>query len=68
MNDHQPHAGRVDAVLRGGPFDGERIWVNALVEIVRDDRGVRYVYWPSGETDDEYPTLLKYVIGRSELA
>jgi hypothetical protein len=68
MGDQQPHAGRVDAVFRGGPFDGEKIWINALTEVARDDRGTRYVYTPSGETDDEFPTLLKYVVARSEPA
>ncbi len=54
--------------MRGGPFDGEKIWINALTEVVRDERGARYVYTPSGATDDEFPTLLKYVVGRSEPA
>ena len=50
-----------NAVLRGGPFEGERVRVAAPVPVVRIRGLVRHVYEPTDRRDDEFPALVVYV-------
>ncbi|MBR7837085.1 hypothetical protein KDL01_27660 [Actinospica durhamensis] len=62
MDDRQPSdAPAPNAVLRGGPFDGELIHVTTQVPVVRHAGKVRHVYQSTQELDQEYPTLVIYV-------
>lgn len=62
MGDQQTgEVGRPNAVLRGGPFDGEQVRVAAQAPLVRFAGKVRHVYRPTSELDTEYPTLVVYV-------
>jgi hypothetical protein len=62
MDEQQsPDAPSPNAILRGGPFDGEQIHVTTRVPVVRFAGQVRHVYGPTAELDTEYPTLLVYV-------
>ena len=49
-----------NAILRGGPFDGEQVRVTASVPVVRVKGLVRHVYEPTGRLDDEFPALTVY--------
>lgn len=50
-----------NAILRGGPFEGEQVHVTAPVPVVRIRGLVRHVYEPTGCRDDEFPALTVYV-------
>ncbi|MBR7829109.1 hypothetical protein KDK95_22570 [Actinospica sp. MGRD01-02] len=66
MDAEQSHdAGAPNAVLRGGPFDGERVHVTSAVPVVRYAGQVRHVYRPTADLDDEYPTMAVYVYERT---
>lgn len=54
-------AAEPNAVLRGGPFDGEQIHVTAQARLVRFAGKVRHIYKPTSELDTEYPTLVVFV-------
>lgn len=62
MDDQQSQvAGAPNAILRGGPYDGEQVHVTKRVPVVRFAGQVRHVYEPTAELDSEYPTLLVYL-------
>ena len=62
MDGQQPEGAEApNAVLRGGPFDGEQVHVTTRVPVVRFAGQVRHVYEPTAELDSEFPTLLAYV-------
>lgn len=69
------HHPKPTAILRGGPieYDGLRVHPGKapsglpLYKVTTDD-GVTWVYRPTSETDDEYPTLLKYAFDHNESA
>ncbi|WP_034263496.1 hypothetical protein [Actinospica robiniae] len=50
-----------NAILRGGPFEGERVRVTAPVPVVRIRGLVRHVYEPTDQPDDEFPALVVYL-------
>ena len=57
--DYSGHDQPPNAVLRGGPLDGEAVRVSTQrAPIVREVDGIVYHYAPSGEVDDEFPTLV----------
>jgi hypothetical protein len=49
-----------NAVLRGGPFDGERVQVTTSVPVVRFAGKVRHIYRRTADRDEEFPTLVVY--------
>ena len=49
-----------NAVLRDGPFDGERVRASPPLPVVRHAGKVRHVYWPTAESDPEHPGLSVY--------
>jgi hypothetical protein len=50
---------QANAVLRGGPLDGETIRVSTQrAPIAREIDGKVYYYAPTGEVDDEFPTFV----------
>jgi hypothetical protein len=58
-----------NAVLRGGPFDGKTVSVDELrlpIAISNGGRSPHIVYRPTGEADEEYPTLMRYVLDHAE--
>jgi len=55
-----------NAILRGGPYDGEQITTDPLIGVLRTDHGTAYFYHPTGEPDDEFPTLHRFVLDRTE--
>jgi len=55
-----------NAVLRGGPFDGDLVEANPRSEVARTEHGTMYIYRPTAEADDEYPTMVKFVLDRTE--
>jgi hypothetical protein len=57
---------RANAILRGGPFDGEQITTDPLLGVLRTEHGATYYYRPTGEPDDEFSTLHRYVLDRME--
>lgn len=53
----EPH----NAVLRGGPLDGETLTVRTIrVPVDREVDGRVYRYAPTAEVDDEYPTMVVF--------
>jgi hypothetical protein len=62
MDDEQTQeADKPNAVLRGGPFDGEQVHVTKQVPQVRFAGQVRHVYVPTAEVDEKNPTLAVFV-------
>ena len=57
-----------NVVLRGGPFDGRRMRVGNRAPIRLTIEGEGFIYRPSIELDDEYPTLTIWVFDRVEAA
>lgn len=59
---------RVDAnvVLRGGPLDGDQVHLGSRASIGIEVEGERFVYWPTADLDDEYPTLTIWVLDHVE--
>ncbi len=55
-------------VLRGGPFDGERLHVDYRAPVKREANGRVFIYGPTGEMDSEYETLLMYAVFSDRLA
>ncbi|MBR7838039.1 hypothetical protein KDL01_32500 [Actinospica durhamensis] len=72
MDDHsrpQGSPGPPNAVLRGGPFDGKTLVVDELLlplAIGDGGRSPHFVYRPTGEPDEEYPTLMRYELDHAE--
>jgi hypothetical protein len=64
MSDHPD----LNVVLRGGPFDGRRMRVGNRVPVTLELEGEGFVYRPTAELDDEYPTLTIWVLDRIEAA
>ncbi|NUP47825.1 MAG: hypothetical protein HOW97_11020 [Catenulispora sp.] len=51
-----------NAVLRGGPLDGETLTVKNLQDgIEREVDGWIYTYVPTGDPDDEYPGCVVFI-------
>ena len=63
-----PMDGQANAVLRGGPFDGNVIDTDPLTEVTRIIDNTVHIYRPTVEIDDEYPTLRVFVHDRTEPA
>jgi hypothetical protein len=61
-----PMDGQANAVLRGGPFDGNVIHTDRLTEVTRIIDNTVHVYRPTVEIDDQYPTLRVFVHDRTE--
>ena len=59
--EQSPRPDAPNAVLRGGPFDGEQVHVTAPVPVVRFAGLVRHVYEPTADHDEEFPALIVYV-------
>ena len=58
-----------NAVLRGGPYDGRTVAANLQQTLAYGEHGMAHtVYRPTGEADDEYPTLMRFVLDQSEPA
>lgn len=57
-----------DVVLRGGPFDGRRLRVDDPAPVRIGLEGETFVYRPTQEIDDEFPTLKIWVFDRIEAA
>jgi hypothetical protein len=55
-----------NVVLRGGPLDGDQLHLASRVAVGIEVEGERFVYRPTAETDDEYPTLTIWVLDRVE--
>lgn len=51
-----------NAVLRGGPFDGERLRIDNWASITLEYSGRTFLYRPTGETDSEYGHLAVYIV------
>ena len=52
-------------VLRGGPLDGRVLWINQFgVVVQRMVDGQLARYRPTGELDDEFPTMAVFVYMR----
>lgn len=67
--DDRPFAGvTANAVLRGGPLDGAQVHVYRREPIGIEVEAERYVYRPTVELDDEFPTLAVWVFDHSEPA
>ena len=51
-----------NAVLRGGPLDGETAHVTAMhAPIEREVDGQVHEYAPTSETDDEFPPCIVFI-------
>lgn len=57
-----------NVVLRGGPFDGERIHLDHLEPIRLQVDGEWFVYRPTVEVDSEFATLAMWVFDHTEAA
>lgn len=57
-----------NAVLRGGPLDGEQVTVGGYRTIGIQLDGERAVYRPTSELDTEFPTLAVWVWDHTEQA
>lgn len=53
-----------NAVLRGGPLDGDQVHLATRVAIGIELDGERFVYPPTAELDDEYPALAIWALDR----
>lgn len=62
MTSEQRRGGQPNAVLRGGPLDGETLTVTKLRDgIEREVDGWIYAYMPTGEPDEEYPACVVFI-------
>jgi hypothetical protein len=62
MASDQRRSDRPNAVLRGGPLDGELLTLKRLQDgIEREVDGWIYAYVPTGDPDDEYPTCVVFI-------
>jgi hypothetical protein len=51
-----------NAILRGGPLDGETVTVRTMrAGIEREVDGQIYTYVPTPEMDDEFPTMAVFI-------
>lgn len=58
----QPPPTHPNAVLRGGPLDGETLTTkNPHDGIEREVNGWIYTYVPTGDPDDEYPSCTAFI-------
>jgi hypothetical protein len=57
-----------NAVLRGGPLDGEERHVDSRAPIGIEVNDQRAVYRPTNVIDDEFPTLTIWAFDRVETA
>jgi len=53
-------------VLRGGLFDGKRMRVGSQAPVSLEAEGKGFVYRPTADLDHEFPTLVAWVLDRTE--
>ena len=62
MTSDQWRSDQPNAVLRGGPLDGETLTLKKLRDgIEREVDGWIYTYVPTGDPDEEYPACIVFI-------